>query len=93
MLKNHSYQEIQTMVKMKLYLEFFMVFALSEQELLYIVYLPSMGALYDKVDQCAIFNRPNTPDKIIKMNDVAWWDTLSDYWQLTQIQGHYKHGC
>ena len=21
------------------------------------------------------------------MNDVAWWDTLSDYWQLIQIQG------
>ena len=54
---------------------------------LYIVYLPSMGALYDKVDQCAIFNRPKTPDKIIHHSDVAWWDTLSDYWQLTQIQG------
>ena len=29
---------------------------------LYIVYLPSMGALYDKVDQCAIFNRSETPE-------------------------------
>lgn len=54
---------------------------------LYIVYLPSMGALYDKVDQCAIFNKPETPDRQIKMSDVAWWDCLSDYWQLTQIQG------
>lgn len=53
---------------------------------LYIVYLPSMGALYDKVDQCAIFNKSITPDKVIKMKDVAWWDSLSDYWQLTQIQ-------
>lgn len=54
---------------------------------LYIVYLPSMGAMYDKVDQCAIFNRPQTPEKEIRMNDVAWWDCISDYWQLTQLQG------
>ena len=46
-----------------------------------------MGALYDKIDQCAIFNREETPDRIIRMNDVAWWDCISDYWQLTQIQG------
>ena len=54
---------------------------------LFIVFLPSMGALYDKIDQCAIFNREETPDRIIRMNDVAWWDCISDYWQLTQIQG------
>ena len=54
---------------------------------LYIVYLASMGAMYDKVDQCAIFNRPQTPEKEIRMNDVAWWDCISDYWQLTQLQG------
>ena len=54
---------------------------------LYIVYFPSMGALYDKVDQCAIFNKSETPNINIKMNDVAWWDSLSDYWQLIQIQG------
>lgn len=54
---------------------------------LYLVYLPSMGAFYDKVDQCAIFNKPETPRFEIKMNDIGWWDCLSDYWQLTQIQG------
>jgi len=54
---------------------------------LYIVYLPSMGAMYDKVDQCAIFNRSQAPEKEIRMNDVAWWDCISDYWQLTQLQG------
>ena len=54
---------------------------------LYLVYLPSMGAFYDKVDQCAIFNREEVPNFSIKMSDVAWWDSLSDYWQLTQIQG------
>lgn len=54
---------------------------------LYIVFFPSLGALYDKVDQCAIFNRPEVPERQIRMNDVGWWDSLSDYWQLTQIQG------
>lgn len=54
---------------------------------LYIVFLPSMGALYDKVDQCAIFNKPETPDRPITMSDIAWWDSISDYWQLVQIQG------
>ena len=46
-----------------------------------------MGAMYDKIDQCAIFNKPQTPDRLIKMSDVAWWDSLSDHWQLTEIQG------
>jgi len=54
---------------------------------LFLVYLPSMGAFYDKVDQCAIFNKAITPDHPIKMEDVAWWDCISDYWQLIQIQG------
>lgn len=53
---------------------------------LYICYLPSLGALYDKVDQCAIFNKPETPDTEIKMEDVGWWDSLSENWQLLQIQ-------
>tara|TARA_R110000851_G_scaffold236991_7_gene389784 strand:- start:5526 stop:6167 length:642 start_codon:yes stop_codon:yes gene_type:complete len=54
---------------------------------LYLIYFPSLGAFFDKVDQCAIFNKPNTPNYKIKMADVGWWDCLSDYWQLTQIQG------
>ena len=43
---------------------------------LYIVFLPSMGALYDKVDQCAIFSKPN-PTGMITMHDIGWWDS---YW-------------
>ena len=31
---------------------------------LFFVYFPSMGALYDKVDQCAIFNKEETPEGI-----------------------------
>ena len=53
---------------------------------LYVVYFPSIGALYDKVDQCAIFNKKETPSEEIKMTDVGWWDCISDYWQLTQIK-------
>ena len=30
---------------------------------LYLVHLPSMGAFYDKVDQCAIFDRKETQTK------------------------------
>ncbi len=43
---------------------------------LYIVFLPSMGALYDKVDQCAIFNKPAAPDNTIILSDYEWWDSL-----------------
>jgi len=53
---------------------------------LFLCYIPSIGALYDKVDQCAIFNTENTPKHSISMTDVAWWDCLSDSWQLVQIQ-------
>jgi hypothetical protein len=53
---------------------------------LYIVYLPTIGSVYDKVDQCAIFKRETTPDTSISMEDVGWWDSISDYWQLIQIK-------
>jgi len=52
---------------------------------LFFVYLPSMGALYDKVDQCAIYNKEETPDQNISMGDVAWWDCLSENYQLVEI--------
>ena len=53
---------------------------------LFICYIPSIGALYDKVDQCAIFNKSETPEEEIGMSDVGWWDALSSKWELTQIQ-------
>ncbi len=40
---------------------------------LYVVWFPGTGAVYDKVDQCAIFNKPETPDERITMADVGWW--------------------
>ena len=52
---------------------------------LFIVYLPSLGALYDKVDQCAIFDRPN-PTAALTNGDIAWWDSLSNNWQLTTFE-------
>lgn len=53
---------------------------------LYVVWFPSTGAVYDKVDQCAIFDRPKTPEELITMDDVGWWDCLSHHWQLVQIK-------
>lgn len=58
----------------------------SNRAPLYLVWLPSMGALYDKVDQCAIFIREETPDYPVTMSDVGWWDCISNYWQLTQLR-------
>jgi len=52
---------------------------------LFFVYLPSIGAVYDKVAQCAIFNKPN-PTEAITMLDVGWWDSISNNWQLTTIK-------
>lgn len=53
---------------------------------LYIVFIPSVGALYDKVDQCAIFNKKVTPEEDIRQTDVAYWDSLSDNWQLIELK-------
>ena len=52
---------------------------------LYLVWFPEIGALYDKVDQCAIFIREKTPEHAVTMADVGWWDCISDYWQLVQL--------
>ena len=54
---------------------------------LYFVYFPSLGALYDKVDQCAIFKKETTPDIEIRMEDVGWWDCISNNFQLIEISG------
>ena len=45
---------------------------------LFEVYLPEYAACYDKVLQCAIFEKPYTGDKEIRLDDVAWWDCISD---------------
>lgn len=53
---------------------------------LFIAYLPELGAMYDKIDQCAIFNRETPPEIEIRNRDVAWWDSISDNWQLMQYE-------
>ena len=54
---------------------------------LFLVWFPSLGALYDKVDQCAIFNKEETPRDQIRMEDVGWWDCLSNNFQLIELAG------
>lgn len=54
---------------------------------LYIVYLPTLGAVYDKVDQNAIFNKPNLDfEGELLLEDVGWWDTISTNWQLIELK-------
>ena len=53
---------------------------------LYVVWFPTMGAVYDKVDQCAIFDRSETPNEPITMEDIGWWDCVSHHWELTHIK-------
>lgn len=54
---------------------------------LFIVYLPSIGAVYDKVDQNAIFNKEKLNyEGEIHLNDIAWWDSISSHWQLIQLK-------
>ena len=52
--------------------------AIHDSAPLFEVYLPEYGACYDKVLQCAIFNRKETPEENISLSDVAYWDCLSD---------------
>lgn len=44
---------------------------------LYEIYIPEYGACYDKTLQCAIFNKPESPDREIRLPDVAWWDCIA----------------
>jgi len=54
---------------------------------LFITYIPSVGAVYDKVNQNAIFNKPILSyDGSIDLDDVAWWDCLSTNWQLIEMK-------
>ena len=54
---------------------------------LFIIYIPSVGAVYDKVNQNAIFNKPSLSyDGSIDLDDVAWWDCLSTNWQLIEMK-------
>jgi hypothetical protein len=54
---------------------------------LFIIYIPSVGAVYDKVNQNAIFNKPSLfYDGDIHLDDVAWWDCLSTNWQLIEMK-------
>ena len=45
---------------------------------LFEVYLPEYQACYDKVLQCAIFDRQIIGPTRIDLDDVAYWDCLSD---------------
>ena len=54
---------------------------------LFIVYFPSIGAIYDKVNQNAIFNQKDLDyDGEIRLEDVGWWDCLSTKWQLIELK-------
>ena len=45
---------------------------------LFEVYMPEYNACYDKILQCAIFNKPESPNVKIDLTDVAWWDCITD---------------
>ena len=47
------------------------------EPLLFEVFLYEYQASYDKVVQAAIFNKPESPDQEILMEDVGWWNCLS----------------
>jgi len=53
------------------------------------VHLPELAAIYDKVDQCAIFKETPPPEEVT-MEDVGWWDSISNNWELVVIEG-MKH--
>ena len=58
--------------------------AIRNEAPLFEVYLPDYAACYDKVLQPGLFktNKPCFED--IDMNDVAWWDCLSDECEIYQ---------
>ena len=56
--------------------------AIRDHAPLFEVYLPGYGACYDKVLQCAIFNKKETPEESVTLSDVAYWDCLSDEAEL-----------
>jgi len=58
--------------------------AIRNEAPLFEVYLPDYAACYDKVLQPAIFNKKFACTEKIEMNDVAWWDCLSDECELYQ---------
>ena len=45
---------------------------------LFEVYLPEYYASYDKMIQAGIFNKPESPDEEIKLDDIGWWDCIAD---------------
>jgi hypothetical protein len=52
---------------------------------LFIVYLPKLGAVYDKMLQHGIYKDPDTPMEPVRSSDVAWWDCISDNWEICEI--------
>jgi len=52
--------------------------AIQGEAPLFEVYLPEYQACYDKVLQCAIFDRKIIGATRIDLDDVAYWDCLSD---------------
>ena len=52
---------------------------------LYVVYIPSLGAVYDKMLQHGIFETPDTPKGEVRASDVAWWDCISDNWEICEV--------
>lgn len=58
--------------------------AIRNEAPLFEVYLPEYGACYDKVLQAGLFKSDRPCLDEVRMNDVAWWDCLSDRCELYQ---------
>ena len=56
--------------------------AVMGQAPLFEVYLPEYQACYDKMMQHGIFERSDIGDDVISIEDVAYWDCLSDEAEL-----------
>jgi hypothetical protein len=56
--------------------------AVMGQAPLFEVYLPEYQACYDKVMQHGLFNKPEIGTDAIGIEDVAYWDCLSDEAEL-----------
>lgn len=58
--------------------------AIRNEAPLFEVYLPDYAACYDKVLQPGLFKTNKPCFEEIDMNDVAWWDCLSDECEIYQ---------
>ena len=57
---------------------------------LFEVYLPEYYASYDKMIQAGIFNKSESPDQEVRLDDIAWWDCISGNIEI-YIKALYKN--